>query len=199
MYNSKEKTLTFTNTIGLEYQQNAFEATEIKEIEDELNEYGIRFRTHPNTPKYIMGIEDLFPQIQVFLSPDIVQTICLGMASSAIWDGVKFFLSSLRKRIKKKPFTHVSNGKVDTEATPNIHVNIGKSHIVLPIDIDDNKFEYFVDKMFESINQNTVTEEKYAFYDAENQTLEYYSRHEVAMKSYKQWEDNNGDKNTGEK
>ena len=184
---NKSKRKALTNTIGLEYQKNAFETEELKELENGLSGCGISLKTHENTPKYIMGIEDLFPQIQIFLSSDIVQAICLGVVSGALWDGIKLFFKSLRKMVKKKPFTHISNEKVDINATPNIHVNIGKSHVVLPIDIDDEKFEYFVDKMFESINRDTVTEEKYAFYDAEKQTLEYYSRHEVAMKSHKEW------------
>ena len=184
---NKSKRKALTNTIDLEYQKNVFETEELKELENGLSGCGISLKTHENTPKYIMGIEDLFPQIQIFLSSDIVQAICLGVVSGALWDGIKLFFKSLRKMVKKKPFTHISNEKVDINATPNIHVNIGKSHVVLPMDIDDEKFEYFVDKMFESINRDTVTEEKYAFYDAEKQTLEYYSRHEVAMKSYKEW------------
>ena len=184
---NKSKRKAVTNTIGLEYQQNAFETEELKELENGLSGCGISLKIHENTPKYIMGIEDLFPQIQIFLSSDIVQAICLGVVSGALWDGIKLFFKSLRKMVKKKPFTHISNGKVDTNATPNIHVNIGESHVVLPMDIDDEKFGYFVDKMFESINRDTVTEEKYAFYDVEKQTLEYYSRHEVTMKSYKEW------------
>jgi len=184
---SEQKKTILTNSIGLEYQQNAFGTEELKELENGLSDCGVSLKTHANTLKYIMGIEDLFPQIQIFLSSDIVQTICLGVASSALWEGIKFFLKSLRNMVKKKPFTHVSNGKVDTNATPNIHVNIGKSHVVLPMDIDDEKFEYFVDKMFETMSQDTITEEKYVFYDAEKQTLEYYSRYEVAMKSYKEW------------
>ena len=194
----KTKRKPLTNTIGLEYLQNSFETEELKELENGLADCGISLKTHENTPKHIMGLEDLFPQIQIFLSSDIAQAICLGVASSALWDGIKLFFKTLRKTVKKKPFTHISNGKVDTNATPNIHVNIGKSHIVLPMDIDDNKFEYFVDKMFESINQDTITEEKYASYDAEKETLEYYSRHQVAMKSHKQWKDNNSDQNTDE-
>ena len=176
-----------SSAIGIEYLQNALTTNEITELESNLNRYGIKLQTHSNAPQFIMGIEDLFPQIQIFLSPDIVETICSGIVSGALWDGIKFLFNSLRKIVKKKPFTHVSNGKFDTEATPNIHVNIGKNHIVLPTDIDDEKFEYFVDKMFETISQDTITEEKYAFYDAEKQTLEYYSRQEVAMKSYKEW------------
>ena len=181
----KTKRKPLTNTIGLEYLQNSFETEELKELEKCLADCGISLKTHENTPKHIMGLEDLFPQIQIFLSSDIVQAICSVVIPGALWDGIKLFFKSLRKMVKKKPFTHISNGKVDTNATPNIHVNIGKSHIVLPMDIDDEKFEYFVDKMFESINQDTKTEEKYAFYDAENQTFEYYSKHEVAVKSYK--------------
>ena len=145
---NKSKRKALTNTIGLEYQQNAFETEELKELENGLSGCGISLKIHENTPKYIMGIEDLFPQIQIFLSPDIVQAICLGAVSGALWDGIKLFFKSLRKMVKKKPFTHISNGKVDTNATPNIHVNIGESHVVLPMDIDDEKFEYFVDKMF---------------------------------------------------
>ena len=145
---NKSKRKALTNTIGLEYQKNAFETEELKELENGLSGCGISLKTHENTPKYIMGIEDLFPQIQIFLSPDIVQAICLGAVSGALWDGIKLFFKSLRKMVKKKPFTHISNEKVDINATPNIHVNIGESHVVLPMDIDDEKFEYFVDKMF---------------------------------------------------
>lgn len=175
-----------TKLIGLKYHQNIFEVEEIRDLEKDLNQYGIELQTQSNAIQYIMGIEDLFPQIQVFLSPQIVQSIGFGILSGAIWDGVKLFLCSLRKKIMKKPFACISKGEIDTNATPNIHVNIGKSHIVLPMDIDDKKFEYFVDKMFESINHDIVTEEKYVFYNAENQTLDYYSKHEVAMKLHKQ-------------
>ena len=143
-----------------------------------------------------MGIEELFPQIQIFLSSDIAQAIYLGIASSAIWDGIKLFFRSLKNIIKKKTFTHVSNNKVNTKATPNIHVNIGESHIVLPIDIDDSKFEYFVDKMFDSMDKDIVNEEKYVFYDAEKQTFEYYTRHEVTMKSYQDWKEKQNSKET---
>lgn len=175
-----------TKLIGLKYHQNIFEAEEIRDLEKDLNQYGIELQTQSNAIKYIMGIEDLFPQIQVFLSPQIVQSIGFGILSGAIWDGVKLFLCSLRKKMMKKPFARISKGEIDTNATPNIHVNIGKSHIVLPMDIDDKKFEYFVDKMFESINHDIVTEEKYAFYDVEKETLDYYFKHEVVMKLHKQ-------------
>lgn len=190
----KSKRKTLTNTIGLEYQQKAFEKEELKELETGLSVCGISLKTHENSPKHIMGIEELFPQIQIFLSSDIVQTICLGVVSGALWDGIKLFFKSLRKMVKKKPFTHISNGKIDANATPNIHVNIGKSHIVLPMDIDDEKFEYFMDKMFETINQDTITEEKYVFYDAKKETLEFHSRHQVATRAYKQWSETKGNK-----
>lgn len=192
MDKSKKKTLT--NIIGLEYQQNALGTEELKKLENGLNECGISLKTYANTPKCIMGIESLFPQIQIFLSSDIIQAICLGVVSSAVWEGIKFFLKSLRNMIKKKPLTRVSNDKVDTNVTSNIYLNIGKSHVVIPMDIDDEKFEYFVDKMFESINQDIITEEKYAFYDAEKETLEYYYRHEVVARSYKQWSETKGNK-----
>lgn len=184
-----------TKLIGLKYHQNIFEAEEIRDLEKDLNQYGIELQTQSNAIQYIMGIEDLFPQIQVFLSPQIVQSIGFGILSSAIWDGVKLFLCSLRKKMMKKPFACILKGEIDTNATPNIYVNIGKSHIVLPMDIDDKKFEYFVDKMFESINHDIVTEEKYVFYNAENQTLDYYSKHEVAMKLHKQRQESEENEN----
>lgn len=184
-----------TKLIGLKYHQNIFEAEEIRDLEKDLNQYGIELQTQSNAIQYIMGIEDLFPQIQVFLSPQIVQSIGFGILSGAIWDGVKLFLCSLRKKMMKKPFACILKGEIDTNATPNIYVNIGKSHIVLPMDIDDKKFEYFVDKMFESINHDIVTEEKYVFYNAENQTLDYYSKHEVAMKLHKQRQESEENEN----
>ena len=138
-----------------------------------------------------MGIEELFPQIEIFLSSNVVETIFLGLVTNAIWDGIKYLLSSIQKMIKEKPFVHIQNGKIDTDKKPNIHINIGKSHIVFPTDIDDNKFEYFIDKMFESIDKDTITTEKYGFYDENANVIEFYTRHEIAMKSYKDWEKSN--------
>lgn len=87
-----------------------------------------------------MGIEDFFPQIQAFLSPDIVQVFCQGIATNAIYDGIKWFLFSLRQIAKKKTLTKVQNGKITTNVVPLIHFNIGQMHVVLPMDIEDEKF-----------------------------------------------------------
>lgn len=190
----KEGKKALIKAVGLQYQQNAFEMDELKELENGLSDCGISLKIVITPTKHIMGIEDLFPQIQIFLSHDIVQTIFLGIASNVIWDCIKVFLKSLRKIVKKKPFTRVSNGKVDTNANPNIHVNIGKSHVVLPMEIDDDKFEYFLDKFFETINKDIITEEKYVFYDVDKQILEYYSKNEVVAKSFKQWSEKSENK-----
>lgn len=178
-----------TNIIGLTYLQGTFDKDEINILVTKLNQSGIALRTQETPPKHIMGIEDLFPQIMICISPVMLEAIRTNILSNAIWDGIKYLLFSIRKTIKEKPFVHVQNGKIDTDKKPNIHINIGKSHIVLPADIDDNKFEYFVDKMFESIDKDTIITEKYGFYDENDNVINFYTRHEIAMKLYEDWKE----------
>ena len=43
--------------------------------------------------------------------------------------------------------------------------------------------------MFESIDKVTITTEKYGFYDENANVIKFYTRHEIAMKSYEDWKE----------
>lgn len=80
----------------------------------------------------------------------------------------------------------MQNGKVDTNATPTIHFNIGQMHAVLPMDIDDEKFKYFVDKAFESVNEQSIAKETYFIYSEKTGEAKQYTKHELVQKAYQE-------------
>lgn len=175
-----------TSAVGLAYLQGAFDREDILVLENGLKESNLSLVYHATSPKYIMGIEDFFPQIQAFLSPDIVQVLCQGIATNAIYDGIKWFLFSLRQITKKKTLTKVQNGKITTNVVPSIHFNIGQMHAVLPMDIDDEKFKYFVDKAFESVNEQSISRETYFIYSEKTGEAKQYTKHELVQKAYQE-------------
>ena len=175
-----------TSTVGLAYLQGAFNSEDLLVLESELKDSGLSLVPRETPPKYIMGIEEFFPQIQAFLSPDVVQVLCEGIATNAIYDGIKWFLFSLRKIAKKKTLTKVQNGKFTTDVVPTIHFNIGQMHAVLPMNIDDEKFKYFVDKAFETVNEQTVTKETYFIYSEKTGEARHYTQHELIQQAYQE-------------
>lgn len=175
-----------TCAIGLDYLQGAFNNEDLLILENELKDSKLSLMSHETPPKHIMGIEDFFPQIQAFLSSDVVQAICLGLATNAIYDGIKCFLVLLRQLAKKKPLSKVQNGKVTTNVTPTVHFNIGQMHAVLPMDIDDEKFKYFVDKAFESVNEQSIAKETYFIYSEKTGEAKHYTQHELVQRAYQE-------------
>ena len=80
----------------------------------------------------------------------------------------------------------MQNGKITTNVVPSIHFNIGQMHAVLPMDIDDEKFKYFVDKAFETINEQTVAKETYFIYSEKTGEARHYTQHELIQQTYQE-------------
>lgn len=171
-------------TLGLEYLDGAFTNEELQQFSNALEKSGITFVSRATKPRHIAGIETLFPQIQVFLSNDLVEAIALGLATNALYDVLKLLAKLMRKLSCNKPFAKMQNGKIDAEAVPNIHFNIGSVHAVLPVEVDDKKYEYFVDKMFESVNAQTITKETYLVLDDASGEVQLLTKEQIAINSY---------------
>ena len=182
----KSKRAMPTSAVGLAYLQGAFNSEDLLALESGLKENNLSLVSQATSPKYIMGIEDFFPQIQAFLSPDLVHVLCQGIATNAIYDGIKWFLFSLRQIAKKKTLTKVQNGKITTNVVPSIHFNIGQMHAVLPMDIDDEKYKYFVDKAFETISEQSVAKETYFIYSEKTGEARHYTQHELIQQAYQE-------------
>lgn len=174
------------NAVGLLYLYGAFDGEDLQFLDGILKQNELEFVSHVTPPRSIAGIEEFFPQIQIFLSSDIVQTICLGVATNTIYDAIKYFVLSVRNLARKKPMYKVEASKGVTKVTPTIHFNIGKMHAVLPVEIDDEKFKYFVDKAFETADEKTLTTETYFVYSEKTGEARHYTQNELVQQAYQE-------------
>ena len=173
-------------TLGLEYLNGAFTDQELKQLSNTLEKSGITLVSNATRPRHIAGIETLFPQIQIFLSHDIIQAIATGLAANVLYDTLKALIKLVRKLSSNKPFAKIQNGNIDTAAVPNIHFNIGSMHAVLPVEVDDEKYEYFVNKMFETANAQTVTKESYLVLDSTTGEVQLLTKEQIVAKTITQ-------------
>lgn len=183
-------------TIAIDYLENAFEKEEFVEIERTLQSIDCSLVTHSHPNRYIASFEELFANISILLSPDIVQAICLGLATNGVYDTLKATIMFVYEKLKVKKFTKIQGGKIDNNAIPNIHLILGKAHIILPMAIDVDKFKYFVDKVFDSIDSETVTKECFSQYDESTGKLTYYSEEQIVRKFYSDWVQKQNNRNT---
>lgn len=175
-------------TMKIDYLEGVFDAEALKDIQTDLQKAEICLDARPHHPRSIAGIEELFPQVSIVLSsPDIFQQIFVGIISSVMYDAIKNSLFRIWQKLKLSKITKIQNGKITENTTPVAHFTIGQSHAILPFDIDDEKFKYFVDKFFETTNVGAVTEELYFYYNKETNGIITYTKDQIAQKSYLEW------------
>lgn len=173
--------------LGIDYLEGTFNKEDLDDIENYLNKKSISLYASSHHPKQIMGIEDLFPQIGIMLSPDIVHNICMNLLSCALYDAIKQTLCYIWKKIKLKKITKIKGSEIISNVTPNAHFIVGRKHIVLPTDIDEEKFKYFVDKFFESIDTDSIMKETYTYYNSTTNSPVTYTKDQIAQKGYLEW------------
>lgn len=175
------------STVGIDYLEGTLSDDALKEIEDCLHTASLSLYAHSHKPKHIAGIEDFFAQVSIVLSPDVVAAICTGLITSGVYDVIKKALCFIYSNLKTKKLTKIQNGKITENVTPTVHFTIGKNHAVLPLDISDEKFCYFVDGFFKAVSAETVTKEQYIYFDREQDGLVTYTKEEISQKSYQEW------------
>ncbi len=180
-------TLIPKNTMGIDYLENSFTKEELRLIEDSLGKGGINLVTHSHPSEPIAGIEDLFPQIVLFLSLDIVTVIYQGLLTNTLYDALKSSVVYIYSVIKEKPFVRIHNSKIEPNSTPNVHLRMGKASMILPINLDEEKFKYCVDKMFGAINKDVVEHSYYLKYDEDKKEFECFTKTQIAGQAYSDW------------
>lgn len=177
-----------SNEIVIDYLENAFTEDELDNLSEMLSEANLSIWGHSHRPKHINGIEDLFAQITVILPPDLLQQIVIGLAINGMYDCIKAFFSNLWRIIKTKKLTKIQGGKITENVAPTVHIQAGDLKIVLPTELEEEKFKHFVDRMFECINPETIKEEKYGFYDENSGKLTFLTTHQIAEKAMQEWQ-----------
>ncbi len=184
MVNNKPK----SNEIVIDYLENTFTEDELDNLSEMLSEANLSIWGHSHRPKHINGIEDLFAQITVILPPDLLQQIVIGLTINGLYDCIKLFFSSLWKIIKTKKLTKIQGEKITENVMPTVHIQAGDLKVVLPTELEEEKFKYFIDRMFECINPETIKEAKYGFYDENSGEITLLTTQQIAEKAIQEWQ-----------
>lgn len=184
--NTREK---FDRVILVDYLQNTFSSNDMLELKDCLTQGGFILEEHVHKQQYIAGIEELFAQIQIILSPDFVNIIGTGLLTNGMYDAMKIFLQKIYFKMNQIRLTKMQSGKEIKEVLPAIHFNVGNMKVTLPLDIDNGKYEYFVDKLFEYLASNTSSKEGYGFWNQEKEEIEHYTKSEITRKIYSEYKE----------
>ena len=95
-------------------------------------------------------------------------------------------LSFIRNKFYHHPICKIQGGKV-TEETANIHFVVGNNLLVLPIDIDDEKYQYTVDKFMELAASTLPERPIYSFYSEEMDQFVQKTQEEIIKSKYERW------------
>ena len=187
-----EKYRPATNEIFIDYLENAFTEEELDNLAKQVGEHNYLIYGHPHSPKHINGIEELFAHITIYLPHDLIKDILIGLSINGSYDCIKMFFVNFWRIIKAKKLTKIQGGKITEGASPVVHARAGNMSFVIPIELEEEKFKYFVDKMFSSIDTQTIKETKYAFY--ENENIVFYTQDQIAEKAMREWQEKQRDK-----
>jgi len=176
--------------IGIVYYNNSFEVLELAEIEKEMTSYGLKLMAYERSPYINASIDFFIPFIQILISPDMVQALSQGLLTNAAYDGISALLKRIYGKFHKKPIFKIQNGNV-TEEPANIHFIVGNNHLVLPVDVDMEKFEYVVDKFMSTDATSAPRETTYTFFSENDNVVLSKTENEIIWEEYEKQKSNN--------
>lgn len=169
--------------IVMVYYEGSFEESELNLLEDAAAQYDMTILTHQRSPYVQASIDFFFPFLEIFLSPEIVGEICRNAVTNGTYDAIKLVLSQICKKFHKHPIYKVQRNGIKEE-TPNIQFRMGNNCLVLPIDVDDEKFQYVVDKFFEHSSQTMPDVVTYSIYCEEENSLVRKTENEIIAEEF---------------
>lgn len=145
------------------YDEGAFSEEEHGQFLQAFSNNVLSAQMLTRSPYVYASLDFFVPSVEILLSPEIVQAIYCNLAAAAIITSLKVMLKLIWKQFHKKPFYKVTNHKI-TESDPNIQFSVGKNIMVLPVDVDQEKYEYAVDRFFEIASKGEPCEPVYTYY-----------------------------------
>lgn len=171
-----------SSTIFIDYLRNAFTSTEIEEMKKTLSTEKLQLATKSHMPQHILGIEELFAQISIFLPPDIVMMLCQTIITRGTYDCLKALIMQVYKYIKNKPFSRIKNSEIIEGDIPNVHLIVGNNKIILPMNLEQDKFEYALDTFKDVVNSKSVETRHFSKFNEEKGCFECYEESELVLK-----------------
>jgi len=166
--------------IAIDYLDGSLTSEDLDEIKTILESEEIELLIHCQEPQNIDGIDDMFPNILLFMNQDILQAFILGLATNGLYDVIKKTILSVHTKLSSKKINRIQNRKIE-QVTPKVNLRIGKANMILPMNLPKDRFEYCIDKFFESVKEENMeyfTTESIATFDAESRLIKYFSQHE---------------------
>ena len=152
--------------IGLIYGKGALESTDLQELQAALADKNICLISHQQSLIINASIDFFFPFIQFITSNSLV----VGLISSAAWDIFKTITKFAYTKFHNRKM-HKVYGNKTVEETPNIHFTIGESHLVLPVDVDQDKYEYATNKFFEYVSSHAPNKTTYVWFNEQDGSI----------------------------
>lgn len=156
--------------IGIIYSKGAFEVEELDDLKEELKIHRVSLLIHEKSSIINAALDFFVPAVEILLSPDIVTPLIQGVLPNAVWDAIKYTVNRLYQKFHNRPIAKIQGGKV-TEETANIRFSIGNNHMILPVDIEREKYQYAVDKFIEFAAKAMPVESTYVWYSENDNTL----------------------------
>ena len=79
--------------------QGALSSEDIKELEECIAKEEIQLQIQSHSPRYMNGIEDLYAQIQIMCSNELLFALFTGVLGSGIYDVLKNFLCKMYSKM----------------------------------------------------------------------------------------------------
>ena len=182
-----------TSTICIDYIADAFSSAEIEIMRETLSSENIKLATKSHMPQCIMGIDQLLAQISIYLPPDIVTLLCQTIITRGTYDCIKALIVKIFQIIKNKHFSKIKNGKILEDSIPNVHLVVGNNSIILPVNLDQEKFEYALDTFKDVINLQNIEKKHFSIYNEKTGCFKCYDEFsfitKIANETMKQQEE----------
>ena len=146
--------------IELIYEKSTLDTNDIQELQELLTDKDVSLYSHQRFYMTNASI-DFFVPIILFVTSE---AFLVGLASNAAWDVFKTITRFAYNKFHNQKVRKVYSDKT-VEETPNIHFDIGNNRFVLPVDIDQEKYEYAVDKFYEYASSHTPNKTTYVWYN----------------------------------
>ena len=175
------------NTIAIEYLQGLLLPEDIDALNCSLNDtsLSLEFKSYP--PRIMAGIEELFPNIAIYLSSDLVSGIIIGVIANGVFDGIKSTFKLIYDRVKTKKLK--CGNDEHHEITPNVYIKIDNLNIQVPMSAEDEEFKYFTEHVFESIKKKEYKVQTFCFYDEKTHSFIYKSIFEIGEYEYQKYQE----------
>lgn len=169
--------------IVVEFQKGFFSDEEISELKRNIDPI-CPMAFQQTDIRILAAFDDIISALTIYITPDFWTQLYAGLAVSGICSGIAFAVTQMKNVIQKKKGYRVTADEVQEKISP-IKISANNINILLPADISDEKFQFCINKAFESVrdSEQIISEkETITFFDKKHDDMVTYSVEEYYWK-----------------